>query len=156
MNKPIYGLGKKIYYEKAQHLTFLKPGSIKYEAHIQKKLTKYIQRGNVVFDIGANIGQYSLFFSEKVGEEGQVVAIEPDNKNFAFLSFNIEINCCSNVTCLHCGIGEVDGELLYHRDSVTGGRRGSFVRQYVGDNYQGNSITVKLKTDLSQAKDLDF
>jgi|GEM_PF-5339957 len=55
-----------------------------------------IPAGELVFDIGANIGQYTVIF----GESGQVIAVEPDYKNFAFLQFNVLINRCSNVQFL--------------------------------------------------------
>jgi FkbM family methyltransferase len=56
-----------------------------------------IHDGDVVLDIGANIGYFSLIFSTLVGENGRVYAFEPDPNNFKILKKNIEINNIKNV-----------------------------------------------------------
>jgi FkbM family methyltransferase len=48
-------------------------------------LKKYITSGNVVLDIGANIGYYAELISELVGEKGRVHCFEPDAINFKHL-----------------------------------------------------------------------
>ncbi len=85
IGKRISGFNKTLYYERSQHLTFLFQPSIKYEETIQNKIKEYIQEGDIIFDIGANIGQYAMPFSELVGNNGKVYSFEPDFKNFAFL-----------------------------------------------------------------------
>jgi len=58
-----------------------------------RNLIKYLQtkihEGNVVLDIGANIGFYSLLLSKQVGKKGQVLAFEPDEINFSRLKANV-------------------------------------------------------------------
>ncbi len=56
--------------------------------------------GKVFFDIGANVGFYSLLASKRVGERGTVVAFEPVIGNLAFLHQHIEINGAKNVKIL--------------------------------------------------------
>lgn len=56
-----------------------------------------IKKGDVVVDVGANIGYYTLIFSKLVGESGKVFAFEPDPTNFLLLKKNIEINGYTNV-----------------------------------------------------------
>lgn len=58
---------------------------------------KEIRDGDVVLDIGANIGYYTLIFAKLVGEKGNVFAFEPDPTNFALLKKNVEINGYQNV-----------------------------------------------------------
>ncbi len=99
---------------------------------MRQAIMPLIPAGGLVFDIGTNIGQYTVIFSEKVGESGRVIAVEPDYKNFAFLHFNVLINRCSNVKCLFCGLGAHCAELPLYRDTLTGGRRSAFKEEWAG------------------------
>lgn len=51
-----------------------------------------VQRGDVVFDVGANIGTHTCLFADRVGDEGLVVAVEPDEANVAALHRNVRLN----------------------------------------------------------------
>lgn len=62
-------------------------------------------RGKTVFDIGAYIGILTLFFARAVGKSGQVVAFEPNPKNFKELKLNIALNGFKNVTLIPVGLG---------------------------------------------------
>jgi FkbM family methyltransferase len=48
--------------------------------------------GDVFYDIGANIGVYSIVAAERVGEAGKVIAFEPHGPNFVRLLENIALN----------------------------------------------------------------
>lgn len=47
-----------------------------------------LQPGEVVFDVGAHIGSFALKAARLVGEEGTVVAIEPECSNYEILREN--------------------------------------------------------------------
>jgi FkbM family methyltransferase len=51
-----------------------------------KLLKQYIQKNDVVLDIGANIGFYASLISKLVGEKGQVHCFEPDVINYQHLA----------------------------------------------------------------------
>lgn len=57
----------------------------------------YLRLGDNVIDAGANIGLYSLFFSEIVGPGGRVLAFEPDPICARRFRENMAINKCTNV-----------------------------------------------------------
>jgi FkbM family methyltransferase len=61
-------------------------------------LEHYLKPGMIVFDVGANIGVYSLLSAKYVGEHGGVHAFEPTPKIFAQLCDNVELN---GFTCVH-------------------------------------------------------
>ncbi len=55
-----------------------------YEKEIEV-IPKMIAEESVVFDIGANRGEYSYYFSKTVGSKGQVYSFEPGTRAFSLL-----------------------------------------------------------------------
>jgi FkbM family methyltransferase len=51
-----------------------------------------LEPGMIVFDVGANIGYYSLIFAERVGYEGEVHAFEPTPPLAERLRLNVDMN----------------------------------------------------------------
>ena len=56
-----------------------------------------IKSDDVVIDVGAHIGYFTLLFADLVGPKGKVFSFEPEPKNFELLKKNIEINNHQNV-----------------------------------------------------------
>jgi FkbM family methyltransferase len=56
-------------------------------------LLRDVRRGEVLYDIGANVGAFSLIAAKHVG--AHVVAFEPGYANFARLCDNIQLNECT-------------------------------------------------------------
>jgi len=69
-----------------------------------------IKNGQVVLDIGANIGYYTLIFAKEVGNEGHVFAFEPESNNFNLLKKNVEINGYKNVTFEKIAVSNMNGK----------------------------------------------
>src|SRR3989338_2072811 len=55
-------------------------------------LEETISPESVLYDIGANIGLYSLYAAHLFPEKAQVIAFEPESLNFARLNQNIYLN----------------------------------------------------------------
>lgn len=68
-------------------------------------------------DIGANIGNHSLYFAQRFGH---VYAIEADPKTFELLSFNVTHTGSSNITPIQRALGEASGKLMFaeHRNEA--------------------------------------
>ena len=64
--------------------------------------------GDVVVDVGANMGYLSIAAARKVGSGGRVIAIEPGSRAFDLLQRNLTLNCASGVTALKVACGERD------------------------------------------------
>ena len=67
-----------------------------------------IGKGDVVFDIGANLGYYTFLFSKLVGAEGRVHCFEPVPTTYEKLLENIR--SCENIRTNNIASGEKRGE----------------------------------------------
>jgi FkbM family methyltransferase len=74
-------------------------------------LERFLKRGDVVFDVGANIGWHALICAKSVGPEGQVHAFEPEPANFVLLSKSVAENSFQNVRLFEGCVGDVEGEV---------------------------------------------
>ena len=144
--KPLKGTSMKLYYDRSQHLGFLFARQIEYESEFSSIVLQYIKEGDLVFEIGSNIGQYSLQISAKIGNTGKLVCVEPDSDNFSFLSFNTSINHCTNVQLLKMAVSDHEGKSIFYKDTVTGGRMGSLIREYSSSHFRGMAEEVEITT----------
>jgi len=63
-----------------------------------------VKNGQVIVDIGANIGIFAVKAAKKVGKSGKIIAIEPEKRNLEFLKKNIEVNDLNNVIIVSKGV----------------------------------------------------
>jgi FkbM family methyltransferase len=56
-----------------------------------------LRNGDIVIDVGAHIGSYTIRCAKLVGENGKVIAIEPIPENLILLKNNLEFNKLNNV-----------------------------------------------------------
>lgn len=83
-----------------------------------------IKEGNVVLDMGAHIGYYTLIAARIVGDRGMVYAFEPDIDNFNTLQKNIEINGYKNVKLIQGAVSNKTGKAkLYLSEDNKGDHR---------------------------------
>jgi len=68
-----------------------------YEPPTTKLFVDIIKRGDIVLDVGANVGFFSLLSSSLVGEHGKVYAFEPIPSVRDKLIANIKINKFNNI-----------------------------------------------------------
>ncbi len=82
---------------------------------------RYVKPGMKVLDIGANIGYDTLLMSSLVGDQGRVVAFEPDVTNFNLLSKSVAELPINNVELVQGAVWDTSGELqLYLNDENPG------------------------------------
>jgi FkbM family methyltransferase len=65
-------------------------------------LSEYVKPGQVFYDIGANIGVYSLFVAKRLHGQARVFAFEPESQNYASLNRNVHINGLSESVSTLC------------------------------------------------------
>lgn len=117
------------------------------EQEVLERLISTVKPGEVVYDIGANLGLYAVFLGQAVGPRGQVIAFEPEPHYCDRLRGNAALNGLRNirVSCLALGDRPGDLELLPSEVGIAAprlaestadvgsGRAGSKVRVVEGD-----------------------
>jgi len=84
-------------------------------------LKKRGRKGDVVLDIGANQGLFSLAASDIVCENGLVHAFEPDPSLFQAFKGNLERNRVRNVVAHAFALGAEAGNLHFYKNPYNGG-----------------------------------
>ncbi|MBK5214578.1 MAG: FkbM family methyltransferase [Flavobacteriaceae bacterium] len=83
-----------------------------------------INEGDIVFDIGANVGVFSLYASQI--KRTQVYAFEPHPKNFKILLNNVSQNKITNIECFEFALGIDNEERTLVEGHNAGGHKFSY------------------------------
>jgi FkbM family methyltransferase len=79
------------------------------------------KEGDIVIDVGAHMGRYTITSSKYVGPHGKVIAVEAHPYNFKILQRNISLNRLTNVTAMNCAVySKKDRLKLYLPDEELG------------------------------------
>jgi len=96
----------------------------KYEPYETELILRQAKKGDVVVDVGANIGYYTVLLADKVGKKGKIYAFEPDLANFEILEKNIKANKLENIVAIKAAVGSKQGKLkLYKSEENYGDHR---------------------------------
>lgn len=80
-----------------------------YELEKQTALLQFVRSGMTVYDIGAQAGFYSLFFSNLVSHKGIVYAFEPFPDNVGNLLRHLKVNQIKNLRIYMMALGSKNG-----------------------------------------------
>ncbi len=152
-NEPIrtrYGFN--MYWKKSgSHSSTLRKSMIvgQHEREYLSVIKNYINDGDVVVDVGAHEGYFSLFMEMFVRADGKVHAFEPNVENRWFLHRNIsnnvgltEGNIDASPRAISNFIGETD---FYYDDDM--GAWGSLTDHSYYDSWLSEKKTVKMEVD---------
>lgn len=84
-----------------------------YEMELQHAIHAWAHAGDVVYDLGANVGYVSLLFARAVGAQGQVFAFEPLPANQQRLQQNLALNPALNITLVPAAAAEASGQAAF-------------------------------------------
>lgn len=68
-----------------------------------------LRTGDVVIEVGSNIGSHSIAIAAKIGSEGKLYAFEPQRIIFYHLAASIALNGLLNVYCYQKAVGAACG-----------------------------------------------
>lgn len=130
---------------------------------------KFVQKGNLVIDIGANIGDTTVPIGLAAGKEGITLGFDPNPYVFKLLEKNAGLNKDkTNIVPVPCAISTQEEEFYYVSSEASfsnGGIsktkksiHGKFVypakikgvnlHNYIQDNYNGKTVTfIKIDTE---------
>jgi FkbM family methyltransferase len=81
-----------------------------YELPIQNIFSQHLHQGNVFYDIGANVGFFSIIAARLVGSTGQVYAFEPGEGNANSIRHNARLNNFSQIEVIQKAVSDTPGE----------------------------------------------
>lgn len=110
---------QKIYLDKWDSLDLLEN---KVYGELDTKIVKkVVKTDDVVLDLGANIGYFTILFAKLVGNNGKVIAFEPEFKNFQILKKNIAENGFHNVIAENKAVSEKNGTTVLYTGTKSSG-----------------------------------
>ena len=113
------------------------------------------KQGDIVVDIGAHMGRYTIIASKRVGTNGKVVAIEAHPGNFEMLNRNIKLNKLANVIPLNYAVYSKETKIkLYLPDEESGyTMHHSIMSNYIFTKYKDKTEDKFVETN---ANTLDY
>ena len=105
-----------------------------WEPAISQWFRGYVRPGDIVVDVGANVGWYTLLAAQRVGTEGQVVAIEASPIIATRLQANLALNpsLATPVTVYNGAAGDREG----------------MIPLYAGNTQNSGSTSIHQGTDM--------
>jgi len=89
-----------------------------YEDRVYERFFR-VEEGDVVVDVGANVGVFTLKAWKQAGQRGKVVSFEPESRNYKRLCRNIGINGCANVFPVNAAVSDFDGVADFYIKDVS-------------------------------------
>ncbi|MBS1496509.1 MAG: FkbM family methyltransferase [Bacteroidetes bacterium] len=112
---------------------------------------KFIKEGDVVLDIGANLGYYTLLFSKWVGPNGMVYAVEPV-KEFAE-TIQWAAKKCHNIKLYNYALGEKEQEVILATPNNFGYLR-TGLAHVIDNNEEAKNLEFTFKAQMKKGSDL--
>lgn len=114
------------------------------EPEVQATLATHLKPGDTFYDVGANVGLFTLIGARKVGESGRVVAFEPAPSTARLLQANLDLNGFAHVTVEQKAVADTPGTARFvvpHENQQ--GRLPQFERAF---GPEGDAIEVEVTT----------
>lgn len=83
-----------------------------FSAGEQTLFASLVHDGELVVEVGANIGVHTVQLSQLVGRYGEVYAFEPQRIVFQTLCANLALNQCANVKAYQAAVGREEATIL--------------------------------------------
>lgn len=92
-----------------------------FSPEITEVFKKNVKKGDIVVDVGAHIGYFTIILSEIVGNDGKVIAFEPNPITYSILKKNIETNNLTNVILEQLALSNIKSEEYLSMSDLSAG-----------------------------------
>jgi FkbM family methyltransferase len=127
-----------------------------FEPYVKAILDKEVKRGDVIADVGANLGIYVIALGKKASK---VIAFEPHPKSFEMLEKNVQLNQLNNVILIKKPVSDSKKKVLLDLScaSIVSEIVSSNVLEKVTDtNNLLETESIDLDTALAMESKLDW
>src|ERR1017187_3089482 len=90
------------------------------EQRVMEVLVALLRPGDVVYDVGGNVGLFSAVLATTIGPSGVLIAFEPHAQNFNHLEQNLKLNGLTHARCFRKALGDRSGEATLFASEVIG------------------------------------
>ena len=126
--------------------------------YVKEKLKAYSTEPLVIFDVGANIGEYSLSVINVFKDSLRIFAFEPSKYTCKSLKQNLKAWGINNVEICNFGLGDINSQIFLYS-----GEKGSKVASIYKESLerwnfcenQEEIITIKTLDDFCDEKDIN-
>jgi FkbM family methyltransferase len=130
-----------------------------HDSHVAAVLREYLRQGDVVLDVGANIGSLTVPAAALVGPRGRVMAVEPIARNRVLLARALQASGLRNVQIVAAAADEREGEvdLRTHpstSNSATPAASGDLLRAPAGETSRIRTVALDTLLDAFERLDL--
>ena len=105
-------------------------------------MNAFLRPGDVLVDVGANIGLFTLIAASRVGPAGRVIAFEPTDVTYTRLVDNVRLNKLSNANCVRSALSDRNGQLDLTRSADGFDAWNSFAKPTMGGGFSHERVEV--------------
>ena len=143
--------GHKIFLDEGDGLHLSIYNDFDGESFEMETVKKIVKEGDIVIDLGANIGVYTLLLAKLVGDKGKVYAFEPSPESFMLLKKNIKENSYKNIIPVQKAVSNKSGKAKLYLTKNNPGNN----HLKNSDPANDKSVEVEVTTLDEYVKDFD-
>ncbi|MEM9494878.1 MAG: FkbM family methyltransferase [Pseudomonadota bacterium] len=119
-----------------------------YDLPTQLLLEITLKDGDTVVDIGANIGMFMLAARARIGDEGRVIAFEPNPLPRKKFERHVELNDLKNITLYPYALSDEAGEATLNFPKINTGEGSLSELAYKKEETESINVLVKIGDDI--------